>query len=141
MQTKSTKKATSASASASGRHAIDFPGDSPSFPFSEGIVVGKQLYISGQEGRDKKGNLVKGGIGPETRAALKLLQEVVKLAKFKMSDLTLVTVFLSDINEFDAMNTIYAKHMPTPKPARATVQVAALYGGARVEISAIAVKT
>ncbi len=140
MKKKSAKQAAPTAAPGSGRRAIDFPGDSPAFPFSEGIVVGKQLYISGQEGRDKKGNLVKGGIVPETRAALKLVAEVVKLAKFKMSDLTLVTVFLSDINDFNAMNTVYAEYMPTPKPARATVQVGALYGGARVEISAIAVK-
>ncbi len=139
MATRSAKKAV-APAAGSGRRAIDFPGDSPAFPFSEGIVVGNQLYISGQEGRDKKGNIVKGGIVPETKAALKLLGEVVKLAKFKLSDLALVTVFLSDINDFDAMNTVYAAFMPKPAPARATVQVAALYGGARVEISAIAVK-
>jgi 2-iminobutanoate/2-iminopropanoate deaminase len=139
MPTRGAKKAV-VSADKSSRRAIDFPGDQPSFPFSEGIVVGKQLYISGQEGRDAKGNIVKGGIVPETRQALKLVEKVVKLAKFKMSDLTLVTVFLSDINDFNAMNTVYAEFMPTPKPARATVQVAALYGGAKVEISAIAVK-
>jgi len=51
-----------------------------------------------------------------------------------------VTVYLVDLNEFEAMNKVYLKFMPDPKPTRATVQVARLVGDARIEISAIAVK-
>jgi 2-iminobutanoate/2-iminopropanoate deaminase len=57
-----------------------------------------------------------------------------------MTDIVSVTVYITDLNDVPKMNEVYKKLMPDPKPARATVQVAGLIGGAKVEISAIAVK-
>ncbi len=109
-------------------------------PFSDGIVAGHTLYVAGQEGTGADDKLVSGGIGPETEAALENIQKVVKAAGFDMKDIVSVTVFLADIHEFPEMNKVYKTVMPDPKPARATVQVAALVNNARIEVSAIAVK-
>jgi len=110
-------------------------------PFSDGILAGNTLYVAGQEGSDDSGKLVAGGIGPETTAALQNIEKVLKAAGFEMKDVVNVTVFLADIREFPDMNKVYKSVMPDPKPARATVQVAALVNNARIEISAVAVRT
>lgn len=110
-------------------------------PFSDGVVAGKTLYVAGQEGSDEQGKLVAGGIAAETKAALDNVQRVVKAAGFDMSDIVSVTVYLADIREFGDMNKVYKDAMPDPKPARATIQAAALVNSARIEISAIAVKS
>lgn len=109
-------------------------------PFSDGIVAGNTLYVAGQEGTDASDKLVAGGIGPETTAALENIQKVLKAAGFELKDVVSVTVYLADIHEFPDMNKIYKGVMPDPKPARATIQAAALVNNARIEISVIAVK-
>jgi 2-iminobutanoate/2-iminopropanoate deaminase len=109
-------------------------------PFSDGIVAGNTLYVAGQEGTDDSGKLAEGGIGPETTAALDNIQKVLKAAGFELKDVVSVTVYLADIHEFPDMNKVYKSVMPDPKPARATIQAAALVNSARIEISAIAVK-
>ncbi|HWY19705.1 MAG TPA: RidA family protein [Candidatus Acidoferrum sp.] len=109
-------------------------------PFSDGIVAGNTLYVAGQEGTDDSGKLASGGIGPETTAALENIQKVLKAAGFEMKDVVNVTVYLADIHEFGDMNKVYKSVIPDPKPARATVQAAALVNNARIEISAIAVR-
>ena len=109
-------------------------------PFSDGIVAGNTLYVAGQEGTDASDKLVAGGIGPETSAALENIQKVLKAAGFELKDVASVTVYLADIHEFPDMNKVYKSVMPDPKPARATIQAAALVNNARIEISVIAVK-
>jgi 2-iminobutanoate/2-iminopropanoate deaminase len=110
-------------------------------PFSDAVLAGNTLYIAGQEGTDDSNKLVAGGIGPETRAALANIEKVAKAAGFEVKDIVSVTVYLADIHEFGDMNSVYKGFMPDPKPARATIQAAALVNNARVEIAAIAVKT
>ncbi|HUO36122.1 MAG TPA: RidA family protein [Candidatus Acidoferrum sp.] len=122
------------------KRAISLLDPSLNLPFSDGIVAGNTLYIAGQQGTDAKGNLPD-GIGPQTQAALDNIAKVVKQAGFQMSDIVSVTVYLSDIHDFPEMNKVYRTVLPDPKPARATVQVAGLVNGAKIEISAIAVKT
>lgn len=109
-------------------------------PFSDGIVAGNTLYIAGQEGTDEAGKLAAGGIGPETKAALDNIAKVLKAAGFELKDVVSVTVYLADIHDFAEMNKVYKVVMPDPKPARATIQAAALVNDAKVEIAAIAVK-
>jgi len=122
------------------KRAISLLDPSLNLPFSDGIVAGNTLYIAGQQGTDAKGNLPE-GIGPQTQAALDNIAKVVKQAGFQMSDIVSVTVYLADIHDFPDMNKVYRTVMPDPKPARATVQVAGLVNGAKIEVSAIAVKT
>jgi 2-iminobutanoate/2-iminopropanoate deaminase len=105
-------------------------------PFSDGIVAGNTLYVAGQEGTDASDKLVAGGIVP----ALENIKKVLQAAGFELKDVVSVTVYLADIHEFPDMNKIYRGVMPDPKPARATIQAAALVNNARIEISAIAVK-
>ncbi len=109
-------------------------------PFSDGVVAGNTLYIAGQEGTDASDKLVAGGIAAETKAALDNIGKVLKAAGYEMKDVVSVTVYLADIHDFPEMNKVYRGVLPDPKPARATIQSAALVNNARVEIAAIAVK-
>jgi 2-iminobutanoate/2-iminopropanoate deaminase len=117
--------------------AIDFQ---KGMPFSEGYVAGKTLYVAGQQGPDSQGKVTGTDITLQTANAIAAIEKVVKKAGFRMTDIASVTVYVTDLNDVPKMNEVYKKLMPDPKPARATVQVAGLIGGAKIEISAIAVK-
>jgi 2-iminobutanoate/2-iminopropanoate deaminase len=123
----------------SERRAINPPGAAAGLPFSNGVAVGNMLFVSGQEGLID-GKVVTGGIGPETQTTLENIKKVVELGGFQMTDVVTVNVYLADIGDFAEMNRVYKTMFPEPRPARTTVQVAALVNDARVEISAIAVK-
>jgi 2-iminobutanoate/2-iminopropanoate deaminase len=116
--------------------AVDFK---QGMPFSGGYIAGNTLYVAGQQGRDEAGKLT-GDIGPQTTNTIAAIKKVVDAAGFKMSDLVSVTVYVTSLDDVPKMNEVYKALMPDPKPARATVQVAGLIGGAKIEISAIAVK-
>src|ERR1017187_9609663 len=117
--------------------AIDFK---KGMPFSEGYVAGNTLYVAGQQGPDSQGKVTGTDITLQTTNAIAAIEKVVKKAGFQMTDITSVTVYVIDLNDVPKMNEVYKKLMTDPKPARATVQVAGLIGGAKIEISAIAVK-
>jgi 2-iminobutanoate/2-iminopropanoate deaminase len=117
--------------------AVDF---TKGMPFSEGFVAGNTLYVAGQQGPDAQGKVTGTDIALQTTNTIAAIRKVVEHAGFKMSDLVAVTVYVTDLNDVKKMNDVYIKLMPDPKPARATVQVAGLIGGAKIEISAIAVK-
>ena len=123
----------------SERRVINPPGAAADLPFSNGILVGNTLYVSGQAGL-VKGKLVPGGIVPETQTTLENIKGVLALAGFQMTDVVSVNVYLADIGDFAEMTRIYKTYFPEPRPARTTVQAGALVGNARVEISVIAVK-
>jgi 2-iminobutanoate/2-iminopropanoate deaminase len=117
--------------------AIDFK---EGMPFSEGYIAGKTLYVAGQQGPAANGKVTGLDIAKQTENAITAVERVVKKAGFQMSDIKSVTVYVTDLNDVPKMNEVYKRLMPNPKPARATVQVAGLIGGAKIEISAIAVK-
>lgn len=117
--------------------AIDFK---PGMPFSDGFVAGNTLYVAGQQGPDAQGKLTGLDISQQATNTIAAIERIVKKAGFQMTDITSVTVYVTDLADVPKMNEVYKKLMPDPKPARATVQVAGLIGGARIEISAIAVK-
>jgi 2-iminobutanoate/2-iminopropanoate deaminase len=116
--------------------AVDFK---PGMPFSGGYIAGNTLYVAGQQGRDEAGKL-SGDIKLETTSTIAAIKKVVDTAGFKMSDIVSVTVFVTSLEDVPKMNEVYKALMPDPKAARATVQVAGLIGGAKIDISAIAVK-
>ena len=68
------------------------------------------------------------------------IEKIVKAAGFELKDIVSVTVYLADVREFSDMNAVYRGFLPDPKPARATIQAAALMNNAHIEISAIAVR-
>jgi len=109
-------------------------------PFSNGYVAGKTLYVAGQQGPDSNGRLAGVDITLQTTNAIGAVKKVAEEAGFQMADIVSVTIYLTDINDVPKMNEVYKALMPDPKPARAAVLVAGLIGGAKVEISAIAVK-
>jgi 2-iminobutanoate/2-iminopropanoate deaminase len=119
--------------------AINPPGTPEGLPFSNGILVGNTLYVAGTQGTDANGKL-EPDIESQTRAALQLIQKIVEGGGMTMGNVVAVNVYLSDINDFGKMNGVYKTFFPDPKPTRTTVQVAKLVNGAKIEISAIAVK-
>ena len=132
-----------AAAEAAPRRQVIRPEVAPNtgLPYSSGILAGDTLYISGHLGRDPvTSQLVTGGIEAETRRSLDNIGEVLKTAGMGFENVTTVTVFITDFNEFAAFNKVYREYFPMDPPARATVQVAALNAGARVELQMIAVR-
>ena len=109
-------------------------------PYSQAIRAGDYVFCAGQAGFDPAtGRLVEGGIAAETRRVLQNLSAVLEQAGTSIQNAVKTTVFLTDMDEFKAMNAIYAEFFPSNPPARSTVQVARLPGGARVEIEVIAI--
>jgi 2-iminobutanoate/2-iminopropanoate deaminase len=125
----------------SGR-AVESPGAPRALgPYSQAVTAGDTVWCAGQVGLDPAtGRLVPGGIAAETARALENLRAVLAEAGLALADVVKTTVFLSDLAEFGAMNEVYGRYFTAPYPARATVQVAALPAGARVEIEAVAVR-
>ncbi len=110
-------------------------------PFSPGILVGDTLYLSGSLGRDPATTkLVPGGIEAETRQTLTNIGEVLREAGMDFTDVVSVTAFIVDFKDFAPYNEVYREFFPKDPPARATVGVAALNQGGRVELQMIAVK-
>jgi 2-iminobutanoate/2-iminopropanoate deaminase len=115
-------------------------GFTKGMPFSNGYVAGDTLYIAGQQGPDPNGKVTGTDIRLQTTNAIAAVRQVAEEAGFQMSDIVSVTIYIADMNDVPTINAVYNKLMPDPKPARAAVQVAGLIGGAKIEISAVAVK-
>ncbi len=108
-------------------------------PYSQAVAVGGVLYTSGQIALDPaSGALVAGGFEAEARQVFANLRAVLASAGCGFADVLKATVYLADMAEFPVLNAIYAEAMGGHKPARSTVQVAALPKGARVEIDLVA---
>ncbi|MCU0225593.1 MAG: RidA family protein [Acidobacteria bacterium] len=124
------------------RRVITAPGAPAAIgPYSHAVEADDTLWVSGQVGIDPAtGQMVPGGIEAETRQALKNLEAVLKAAGYSARDVVQAQVFLADMNDFAAMNAIYAEVFKSEPPARATVQVARLPKDARIEIACTAVR-
>jgi 2-iminobutanoate/2-iminopropanoate deaminase len=110
----------------------------PVGPFSQAIEAGGFIYFSGQVAQDPAtGKLVAGGIAAETERVFRNLSAVLKAAGKSFDDVVRAGVYLANMNDFGAMNGIYAKHFSQPFPARTTIGVAALPLGACVEIDLV----
>jgi len=109
-------------------------------PYSQAVKHKGMVFCSGQVGIDpKKGQLVE-GVENQTKQAVKNLESVLLFAGLSLNNIVKTTIFLADINDYKKVNEIYGSFFNKNKPARSTVQVAALPLGARVEIEAIAIK-
>lgn len=108
-------------------------------PYSPAVRAGQLLFVSGQVPFDPAtGNMVEGDIAVQTRRVLDNIGALLKAGGLAFADVVRTTIFLADMNDFTAVNEIYATYFSQPFPARATVQVARLPKDARVEIDAIA---
>lgn len=105
-------------------------------PYSQAIVSGNLIFLSGQLGVDKYGNLGE-NIAEQTENAIKNLSEILLAAGSDLTKVVKTTCFLANINDFAAFNEVYGKYF-TEKPARSLIQAAALPKGSLVELEAIA---
>lgn len=108
-------------------------------PYSVGVRWGGLIFTSGSIGTDpESGELVPGGIEAETRQALENLSKVLEAGSSSLDRVLKTTVFLADIDDYPAMNSVYEQFFSKDPPARSAVEVARLPRGAAVEIEAIA---
>lgn len=110
-------------------------------PYSQGIVAGGIVFLSGQIPLDPKTQqMVQGDVRTQTERVMENLAAVLAAAGVGFADVVKASIFLADLNDFAAVNEVYGKRFPSAPPARSTVQVAALPKGARVEIDLIALR-
>jgi 2-iminobutanoate/2-iminopropanoate deaminase len=110
-------------------------------PYAQAVVAGDMVFCAGQVGIDPgTGALVAGGVAEETARVCENLAAVLAAAGIGLADVVKTTVYVVDLGDFGTVNEVYGRYFPAPHPARATVQVAKLPAGARVEIDAIAVR-
>jgi 2-iminobutanoate/2-iminopropanoate deaminase len=108
-------------------------------PYSAGVKAGHFVYTAGQAGLNPQtGKIVDGGIEVETRQTITNLKHILEAAGSSLGGVVKTTVFLRDMNDFAAMNGVYAEFFTENPPARSTIQAAALPMGAAVEIEAVA---
>lgn len=110
-------------------------------PYSQALTCGGMVFLSGQIGLDPHtGNLVTGGTEAETERVMHNLAAVLKAEGLTFDNVVRTTIYLLNIGDFAVVNEVYSRFLRPPFPARATVAVAALPRGARVEIDAIALR-
>ncbi len=107
-------------------------------PYSQAIALDGLLFTSGQIPLTAAGDKVDGDIATQTAQVFDNLEGILSSVGVALSDVVKVTVFMTDLAEFTAMNEVFAKRFGAHRPARSTVQVTALPTGARVEIEAVA---
>jgi 2-iminobutanoate/2-iminopropanoate deaminase len=125
----------------SGRQAISAPGaPAPIGPYSPALRAGNLLFVSGQIALDPAtGNLVPGDVTAQAEQVMKNLSALLAAGGATFADVVKTTIYLADLGDFAAVNEVYGRHLGSPAPARATVEVPRLPKDARVEIDAVAV--
>lgn len=109
-------------------------------PYSQAITAGDFVFCSGQIPLRPDGTLNEGDVAEQTRQVLTNLVAVLRAAGSSLDNVLKTTVFLHDMNDFAAMNSVYSEFFTAQPPARSTIQVARLPRDVRVEIEAIAVR-
>jgi 2-iminobutanoate/2-iminopropanoate deaminase len=122
------------------RQAISTPSAPAAIgPYSQAIRAGALLFVSGQVPIDPAtGSIVEGDIAAQTHRVFRNLAGILEAGGASFDQVVRTTVFLADMNDFTAMNEVYATYFAAPAPARATVQVSRLPKDARIEIDVIA---
>ena len=121
------------------KHVTSTDAPKPIGPYSQGVVAGGFMFVSGQIPLDPRtSELVEGGIEAQTEQVLKNLLAVLREGKMGAEHVVKTTVFLSDLADFAKMNEVYARYLGKEPPARSTIQAAGLPRGVKVEIDVIA---
>jgi 2-iminobutanoate/2-iminopropanoate deaminase len=121
------------------KHITSTQAPRPIGPYSQGVIAGGLLFVSGQIPLDPAtGALIEGSIEEQTEQVLRNIMAILKEAKMGAENVVKTTVFLADLADFPRMNAVYERHLGKEPPARSTVQAAGLPKGARIEIDAIA---
>lgn len=112
---------------------------SPIGPYSQGVVANGFFFVAGQIGVDPKvRQLVSGGVEQETVQIMENIKSILKAANLDLTHVVNTTIYVKDINQFAKVNEIYGKYFTGDYPARATIGVANLPGGANIEIAVVA---
>src|SRR5690242_217652 len=107
----------------------------PVGPYSQAVIEGDLVYVAGQgPGDPATGRSVKGDVAAQTARLLQNLEAILKAAGSSLEKVIRCNVYLRDIGDFAAMNSVYARTFAAPYPARTTIQAGALPGGIAVEI-------
>jgi 2-iminobutanoate/2-iminopropanoate deaminase len=121
------------------KHVATKHAPTPIGPYSQGVIAGGLLFVSGQIPIDPATDkLIQGDIKVQTEQVLKNILAVLKEAKMGPENVVKASVFLADLADFPQMNEVYEKYLGKEPPARSTIQAAALPKGARIEIDVIA---
>jgi 2-iminobutanoate/2-iminopropanoate deaminase len=121
------------------KHVTTTHAPTPIGPYSQGVIAGGLLFVSGQIAIDPASNkLLEGDIEAQTEQVMKNLLAVLTAAKMGADNVVKTTVYLSDLADFPKMNEVYARFLGKTPPARSTIQAAALPRGVKVEIDVIA---
>ena len=111
-------------------------------PYSQATVAGNLVFTAGQIPLDPTtGELVTGGIEEQTHQVLQNIRSLLQVAGSNMESITKTTVFMTNLDDFNRMNEVYAKYLSNKPPARTTVQVSGLPMGANIEIQCVALTT
>jgi 2-iminobutanoate/2-iminopropanoate deaminase len=120
------------------RTAVKHPDTASTGTYSAGLICDGWLYVSGHASQDlRTGEVISGSTGEETNRSLASIGKVLREAGCTFDDVVKCTCYLAKIEDFDEFNDAYSKFFPGIAPARTTIQ-AALWGGLKVEIDAIA---
>jgi len=110
-------------------------------PYAQGVKAGNLVFVSGQLPLDPAtGEVVAGGVREQTARVMENIRAILQAAGMDLNDVVKITIFLRDLNDFSAVNEVYAQYFIGGYPARSTVQVAALPRNAAIEIEAVAYK-
>ena len=120
---------------AAEKKVIQPKGSATGRPFSPGILVDGTLYVSGQTGTDPKTGKLPEAFEAEVKQTLDNIEVVLKEAGMSLEDVVAVQVYLTDMELFPRMNAVYTSVMKEPRPARTTVGVTKLAGGAHIEVT------
>jgi 2-iminobutanoate/2-iminopropanoate deaminase len=112
----------------------------PGAPYSQGVMAGDLLYVSGNVGTDPATGKVPGAFGDAARQSLQNLGSILKAAGLGWEDVVKVNVYVTDMKRYAEFNAIYTKTLTAPYPARTFLAVAALPIGGQVEVEAVAVR-
>ncbi len=108
-------------------------------PYSQAVKANGFVFVSGQVALDPKTQqIIEGAIVPQTERVMENLKGIVEASGSSLDNVVKTTVFLADMNDFAAMNEVYARYFASQPPARATVQVSRLPKDVRVEIEVVA---
>jgi 2-iminobutanoate/2-iminopropanoate deaminase len=107
-------------------------------PYNQAIRIGELVFVAGQIGLAPGDTTVQGDVATQTEQVMRNLAAVLEEAGSSLAKLVKTTVYLQHMDDFAAMNEVYARHVGDRPPARATVEVAGLPSGALVEIEAVA---
>jgi 2-iminobutanoate/2-iminopropanoate deaminase len=107
-------------------------------PYCHASIVGGTIYLSGQLGLTRAGELVSGGVEAETRQAIDNIQKILEDCNSSLENVIKVTIFLNNMGDFQAVNKIYEEFFAMTRPSRSCVEVSCLPKNAQIEIEAIA---